>query len=162
RKSLAAVTSISVARIGFTPNSQLTAGQSRAFVDVRMQATRHSGRPFSTSCRPLRRLRVRYGRGDHQLDFGARAGFTPDRQLRAGQLGTLVHARQAVMARASACREDLRVDALSIVAESQPKLPFVVMDIHFDMPRAGVAECVAQRLARNPVDFVPYDRRQAS
>ena len=42
----------------------------------------------------------------------------------------------------------------------QPELPLVVVDLHFDPPRAGVPERIAQRLGGDPVDFVPQDRSQ--
>src|ERR1700687_5055907 len=48
----------------------------------------------------------------------------------------------------------LRVDALSVVPDSQPKLPFIIPNFHFYLARLCVPECISQRLTRNPVDFI--------
>ena len=36
------------------------------------------------------------------------------------------------------------------------------MDLHFDLPRLSVLECIAQRLPRDAIDFVSQDRTQVS
>ena len=37
----------------------------------------------------------------------------------------------------------------------QPKLPLVISDFYFDLPRVCVSECIPQCLACNPIDVVP-------
>ena len=56
--------------------------------------------------------------------------------------------------------KNLRVDALPVIPDPQAKLPFVIVDFHFDLPRLSVPRGIAQRLAGNPVDFVADDRMQ--
>jgi len=58
--------------------------------------------------------------------------------------------------------KNLRVNPLSVVPDSQPKLSCVIVDFHFDLSRLCVAECIAQDLARNPVDFVPQNWMEVS
>src|SRR6202167_5389822 len=58
--------------------------------------------------------------------------------------------------------KNLRVNPLSVVPDTQPKLSCVVVDFHFDLSRVCVAECIAQGLACNPVNFVPQNRMEVS
>ena len=57
---------------------------------------------------------------------------------------------------------NLGVDALSVVPDQQTKLALVIPDLHFDPPRLCVPECVAHRLACNPVDLVADQRSEIS
>src|SRR5690348_14267049 len=50
--------------------------------------------------------------------------------------------------------QNLRIDALAVVANTQSKLPPVIADFQFDASRACMAECIAQRFASDTVDFV--------
>ncbi len=56
--------------------------------------------------------------------------------------------------------KNLLIDALSVVQHPQPKLPLFIPDFYFDPSRLGVAECIAHRLAPNPVDLVPEERSE--
>jgi hypothetical protein len=58
--------------------------------------------------------------------------------------------------------KNLRVNPLSVVPDTQPKLSCVIVDFHFDLSRLCVAECIAQGLACNPVDFVPQNWMEVS
>jgi hypothetical protein len=58
--------------------------------------------------------------------------------------------------------KNLRVNPLSVVPDPQPKLLCVIVDFDFDLSRLCVAECIAQGLACNPVDFVPQNRMEVS
>src|SRR5208282_4536485 len=54
----------------------------------------------------------------------------------------------------------LRVNALTVIPDSQPKLPFVIPDFHFDPLRLGMLEGIAQCFPCDPVDFVSEDRME--
>jgi hypothetical protein len=43
--------------------------------------------------------------------------------------------------------KELGVHTLPVIPDPQPKLPFLVPDFHFDLPRLCVPEGVAHRLA---------------
>ena len=51
-------------------------------------------------------------------------------------------------------------NALAIIPNAQPEHSFSVADFGFNMARMRVLECIAQRLARDAVKLVPYDRVQ--
>ena len=61
---------------------------------------------------------------------------------------------------AAACIDDLRVDALSVVADPQAKAPMVIANVHFDPCGVRVPECITQRFACDPVYFTPYKRSE--
>ena len=63
------------------------------------------------------------------------------------------------MAGAAFCHNS-RVDALSIVPDAQPKQPFAIPYVRFDIARLCMAESISYRLTSNSVDFVPQDRMQ--
>ena len=65
------------------------------------------------------------------------------------------------MAGPSMSVENRLIDALAIVHDSQPKLALVIADCHVDPPSLGVTKRVAQRLARDVVNLIPDDRREA-
>jgi hypothetical protein len=58
--------------------------------------------------------------------------------------------------------KNLRVNPLSVVPDPQAKLSCVIVDFDFDLSRLCVAECIAQGLACNPVDFVPQNWMEVS
>jgi hypothetical protein len=58
--------------------------------------------------------------------------------------------------------EHVRVNALAVVPDPQTKLPFVIADFHFDLPRLGVPACIAQRLGCDSVDFVSENWMEVS
>src|ERR1700676_1342354 len=98
--------------------------------------------------------------GNNQLDLGTRIGLIPNSQFSTHKFGSFMHTRQAVMCGEAALVQHLWVDTLPVVPDVHPKLPFVVTDIHFDPLGAGMTEGIAQRLGRNPIDFVPEDRSE--
>src|SRR6266550_1216815 len=53
---------------------------------------------------------------------------------------------------------DASRQCLPVIPDPQPEMPLVIPNFHFDPLRLRVLEGIAQRLARNPVDFVPQDR----
>jgi len=67
---------------------------------------------------------------------------------------------QAVVSLASVSAKNFRVNALSIIPNTDPELLFVIPDLHFYVSRLRVPEGIAQRLADNPVDLVTKDRMQ--
>src|SRR5260370_1147446 len=56
--------------------------------------------------------------------------------------------------------QELGVDALAIVPDPQSKLPLIVAQLHLNLVRLGVSECIAQRLTPDPIDLVTRDRVQ--
>src|SRR6266853_182421 len=71
------------------------------------------------------RLCVRNRGWNSHFDFCTGTEFTPDRQLSARQCGALLYARHTVMPGAAAGAQDLRVDALSVVADAQSEPPLI-------------------------------------
>jgi hypothetical protein len=59
-----------------------------------------------------------------------------------------------------AFRHNLLIDAFSIVANPQAKLPLIVPDFGFNVARLRVPEGISQHLAPDPVDLVLKDGRQ--
>src|SRR5579863_6956945 len=59
-----------------------------------------------------------------------------------------------------AFRHNLLIDAFSIVANPQAKLPLIVPDFGFNAARLRVPEGISQHLAPDPVDLVLKDGRQ--
>ena len=76
------------------------------------------------------------------------------------ELGAFMHAIQTPMSGAPFFIEELRVHALPVIPNPQPKLPFVIPYFQFYLPRLCVPEGIAQRLGCNPVDFVSEYRMQ--
>src|SRR5439155_15838453 len=97
------------------------------------------------------------GGGNAQLGLCAGVELTPDDQLTSHKFGAFVHTWQTVVSGAPASIKKLRVNALTVVPDPQTKAPLLIADFHFDPPRVCVAECIAHRLAGNPIDFVPED-----
>src|SRR5271154_5674746 len=93
-----------------------------------------------------RRSRVRNGRTNFELHLRAGLALTPDFQVGANQFGALAHARQAKVSGAGFSIQHLRVDALSIVANTQSKLPLAIADSHLDPAPLRMAKSVAQGL----------------
>ena len=58
--------------------------------------------------------------------------------------------------------EHLGINAAPVVANAQAKLARIIDDFHFDPPGQRVPEGIAERLAGNPVDFVPDQRWKIS
>src|SRR6516165_5593433 len=69
---------------------------------------------------------------------------------------------QAPMSGAPLIIKELGVHTFPVIPEPQPKLPFLVLDFHLDLPRLCVPEGVAHRLARNPVDFIAEYRMEVT
>ena len=76
------------------------------------------------------------------------------------ELGAFMHAIQTPMSGAPFFIEELRVHALPVIPDPQPKLPFVIPEFHFYLLRLCVPEGIAQRLGGNPVDFVSEYRME--
>src|SRR5271163_2015909 len=100
------------------------------------------------------------GARNAQLNLGAGIELTPDSQRTSHQLGAFAHATQTVVPRVAVSIKMLRVNALTVIPDPQPKLPFVITDFHFDPLRLGVLEGIAQRFRCDPVDFVSEDRME--
>lgn len=64
------------------------------------------------------------------------------------------------MSGAPAILNNLGVNAFSVIADSQPKLPVAILDRHFDPRRLCMAECIAQSFATDTVGFVVYNWRR--
>jgi hypothetical protein len=73
-----------------------------------------------------------------------------------------IHARQAMISSASALPKNLQVDALGVVPYSEPKLPQIVVDVHFDPSSGCLPERIARGFARNPIDFISDERNEVS
>ena len=96
---------------------------------------------------------------DSQLDLCAGALLAPNLQLSADPSGPLAHSRKAIMSRAPFVQHGgIHPDA--VIPHPDAKLTWIVSDFGFDPLRPRVVEGVAQRFARNPVDFVAYYRMQ--
>src|SRR5262249_32653729 len=109
-----------------------------------------SSRP-KTRTAPTWRFGVSNGGGNGELGLWAGIDLTPNRQLTAPNPGAFMHAGQAVVSSAPVSAQNLRVNALSVVAHSQPELPPVIADFHFNPPRTCVAEGIAHGFAGNAV-----------
>src|SRR5260370_28310784 len=79
--------------------------------------------------------------------------------MRADLLGPLAHACQTPVSVASRVQE-LPVNALSIIPDTQPKKTVAVSDLRFDITCLRVVERISQGLARNAVNVVAKDRMQ--
>src|SRR5258707_984735 len=101
-------------------------------------------------------------RRNPQLHLCTQIEFTPHRQLAAHKLGALAHAPQTIVSGASVFIQKLRVNALPIIPDPQPKPPLVIPDFHFDPPRPCVVQCIAQCFPSNPVDFVSQYRMEVT
>ena len=108
---------------------------------------------------PGRRCPVRNRAWNAQVHFRARSDLAPDIESRADLFGALAHARQTPVSITSRVQE-LRVDALSIIPDAQPKKAFAIGDLGFDFACLCVAERISQRFARNAVDVVAKDWMQ--
>jgi len=98
------------------------------------------------------------GGGDAQLHLRAGSQFAPEIHVPANAFGALAHPRQAPVSGEPFVTNHARVNAASIIPDSDPKLPVAIPDFHFDTPRPCVAKCIAQPFPCNPVDLVPQDR----
>jgi hypothetical protein len=76
-----------------------------------------------------------------------RIEFTPHRQFATHQLGAFAHALQTVVSGASLFIKMLRVNTLPVILDSQPQLPFVIPNFHFDPLGLCVLEGIAQGFA---------------
>src|SRR5579862_3777803 len=104
--------------------------------------------------------RIRQRGGDNQLDLRASPLLAPDLQFSPDPLRAFAHTPKTEMSFVAFLTEHLRIDTDSVVPQPDPKLPRIVPDFNFDLPRLRVVERVAQRFVRNPVDLVPQDRMQ--
>src|SRR5438876_3774952 len=109
----------------------------------------------------MRGFPVRNGAWNTQLHFRARSDFAPHLELPPNLLGALAHAWQSPVSIASRF-EELRINALAIIPDTQPKKTFAVCDLRFDFTCLRMAERIAQRLARNAVNVVPEDGMQVA
>jgi len=107
----------------------------------------------------MRERPVRHGAWNAQFDFRARAYFAPHFESPADLFSALAHARQTPMSVASRLQE-VRVNAFSIIPDTQSKKTFAVGDIRFDFTCLGVAERISQRLPRNTINVVSENRMQ--
>src|SRR5260370_12539996 len=105
------------------------------------------GRPFRS---------VRNGAWNAQLYFCARADLAPNIESGADLLGPLAHAWQTPVSITSRVQE-LRVNAFSIIPDTQPKKAFAVGDVGFDLARPCVVERISERFARYAVNGVAED-----
>src|SRR5262249_4452973 len=66
--------------------------------------------------------RFRVGNGSRNGEFDRRTGigFAPDSQLTPNQFGAFLHPRDAVVSGPTTFTQNLRVNALSVVVDSQP------------------------------------------
>src|SRR6266478_5444284 len=89
-----------------------------------------------------------------------RIELAPNRQLTSHELRAFAHTAQTVVPGGPVFIKMLGVDALSVIPDPQPKMPFVIPDFHFDPLRLCVPEGVAKCLPCDPVDFVPQYRME--
>jgi hypothetical protein len=80
--------------------------------------------------------------------------LAPDSQLAARKSGAFAHTMHAIMSGAPIASKNLWINPFSIIPYPQPKLPGVIVYFNFYLTRLRVPECIAQRLACDPVDFV--------
>src|SRR5262249_16836564 len=66
------------------------------------------------------------------------------------------------MSGASAGLKNLRVNALAVITDAQPKLPLVITDFHFDSRSPRMPEGVAYGLSRNTIDIVADNRGEVT
>src|SRR5262249_52741000 len=99
--------------------------------------------------------------GNAGVNFRTGIYLTPDFQLPPHKVCALAHSLQAPMSRAPVS-ENLRGYTLPVIPHPQPQL---ILFIFYPLPHApllSVVECIAQRLARNPIDVITQDRIEAT
>ncbi len=64
------------------------------------------------------------------------------------------------MSGAPICSKNFGINPFSVIPNTQPKLPVVIVDFNFDLLRLRMPKCIPQRLACNPINFVPMDRME--
>src|SRR5215813_9063011 len=82
-------------------------------------------------------------RRNGQLDFRARSGFAPEIQSCSDQFCALPDSGQPPVSGTRALLENLSVDALAVVADSQAKQMIVITDLSLNAP----CPCVPKRVA---------------
>src|SRR5712671_7002488 len=129
----------------------------RSWLHVRVFPREHFRQPRTPSSG---RCLVSTGGRNAQLNLRARIELTPDSQFTSHQLGAFAHATQTVVPSVAVSIKILRVNALSVISDPQPKLPFVIPDFHFDPLRLCVLEGIAQCFRCDPVNFVSDDQME--
>jgi hypothetical protein len=74
--------------------------------------------------------------------LGAGVRFTPDRQFSTRRFGPFAHAGESVVPAEPSGVQDRRGNALSVIHDVQPKLPWVIADLHFDPPIYTKAQAI--------------------
>src|SRR5258705_2639715 len=104
------------------------------------------------------RFIVSYGGWNRDFNLTTGIDLTPDGQVTSYCLSPLAHAIQPPVSCALLLSKKLRVNSLSIIPNPHSKLPFVIVDFHFNPSGLCVPECIAHRLRCNPVDLISKDR----
>src|SRR5262249_8388103 len=95
-------------------------------------------------------------------DLRTRSRLAPHIDMRTELLRPLVHADEAEVPGALAGIEDGVADALPIVTDPDTQRRLAVGHFGFDVVRARMPECVAQRLATDQESFLADDRVQVA
>src|SRR5260221_6867723 len=96
---------------------------------------------------------------DRQLDLRAVGCAAPNMESSPNGLCALAHSRQPPVSFASSLK-DLGVHSATIIANENAEAFNRVLELDFDACRAGVAKCIDQSFAADPVDFIPDDKVQ--
>src|SRR5262249_12830572 len=54
--------------------------------------------------------------------------------------------------------ENLRVYTFAVIPNPQTQITLIILYLHLDAPSLSVVECIAQRLACNPINVITQDR----
>src|SRR5271156_5489524 len=103
---------------------------------------------------------VRYCRGDRQFQLRARTYFAPKLQACTDFLCALAYSAYTPVSGLRAGLQNLGVDSLAIIPDTQSKLILIVLDFHLDVTGSGVQKRISDCLAGNLVDLFLKRQRQ--
>src|SRR4029077_19474999 len=75
-----------------------------------------------------------------EVELGAGIAFTPDLQLPPDEFGPFAHSLQTEVSGNAVSAQDLRVDALSVIADANCETPVGVSELNFYAPGPGVSK----------------------
>jgi hypothetical protein len=102
---------------------------------------------------------VSHGGGNRQLNFGSHPRLAPKMQLRAHSLGPFADSDQSPVPGPAPLLQDLRLDALSIITDTQAEQTLIVANLGIDVTGTCVPKSVPQYLAANPVNLILEARK---
>src|SRR5260370_11196384 len=93
------------------------------------------------------------------MNFRSFGGRAQDLELSADTFGSLTHPRKAPMS-LSARGQEMRIHAATIVANQEPQLARGILDFHYNLSGAGMAESISKGFASNEINLIINNRPQ--